>query len=184
MSESGKRTGGPTSGRPGTGGRWPGRGGRWPGAARRRYGAAPCHLLLLLASFALAGYAGVRLLRDDWTAVAVWFVGAALLHDLLLAPLYAAADRAVTAALGGRRRNLTAYVRVPAALSLLLLLVWFPLITRQVPRYERATGLPADVFLARWLLVTAGLFAGSALWLALRAARRRRATKQRPSAVH
>ncbi|MBB5102055.1 hypothetical protein FHS40_001108 [Streptomyces spectabilis] len=172
-----RRTERPTAGRPGAGS-------RWAAAARRRYGAGPCHLVLLLASFALAGYAGVRLLRDDWAAVPVWFVGAALLHDLALVPLYAAADRAVTAALGGRRRNLTAFVRVPAALSLLLLLVWFPLITRQVPRYERVTGLSADVFLARWLLVTAGLFAGSALWLALRAARRRRATKQRPSAVH
>ncbi|MEI5102383.1 hypothetical protein RB200_32645 [Streptomyces sp. PmtG] len=157
-----------------------GAGGVW----RRRYGAGPFHLALLLASFALALYAGVRLLHDDWAAVALWFVGAALAHDLVLAPLYAAADRAVTAALGARRRDLTAFVRVPAALSLLLLLVWYPLITRQVPRYERATGLPADVFLTRWLLVTAALFAGSALWLALRAARRRRATKRRPSAVH
>ncbi|MFD9908210.1 hypothetical protein [Streptomyces sp. NPDC059063] len=157
--------------------------GRW----RRWYGEGPLHLLLLLASFALALYAGVRLLADDWAGVAVWFVGAALLHDLLLAPLYAAADRGLRAALGGRGRNLTVFVRVPAALSLLLLLVWYPLITRQVPRYEAATGLPPDVFLARWLLVTAALCAGSALCLSvrvLRTARRRSATKQRPPAVH
>ncbi|WP_239590249.1 hypothetical protein [Streptomyces aureoverticillatus] len=140
----------------------------WP---RRWYGAGPLHLLLLLASFALALYAGVRLLADDWFMVAVWFVGAALLHDLVLVPVYAAADRAVTALLGRhdrRRRALTVFVRVPAALSLLLLLVWYPLIMRQVPRYERSTTLPADVFLTRWLLVTAALFAGSAVWLAVR----------------
>ncbi|MFD0418827.1 hypothetical protein [Streptomyces sp. NPDC127108] len=139
---------------------------------RRRYGEGPLHLLLLLASFALALYAGVRLLADDWVMVTVWFVGAALLHDLVLVPVYAAADRAVTALVGGRdgsRRERTVYIRVPAALSLLLLLVWFPLITRQVPRYERSTTLPADVFLTRWLLVTAALFAGSALWFAVRA---------------
>ncbi|MFD9886593.1 hypothetical protein ACFWZT_34615 [Streptomyces alboflavus] len=147
---------------------------------RRWYGEGPLHLLLLLASFALALYAGVRLLADDWVMVAVWFVGAALLHDLVLVPVYAAADRVVTALVGGRaggddggrgggRRARTMYVRVPAALSLLLLLVWYPLITRQVPRYERSTTLPADVFLTRWLLVTAALFAGSALWCALRA---------------
>ncbi|MFD9863883.1 hypothetical protein [Streptomyces alboflavus] len=139
---------------------------------RRWYGEGPLHLLLLLASFALALYAGVRLLADDWVMVAVWFVGAALLHDLVLVPVYAAADRAVTVLVGGRdggRRERTMYVRVPAALSLLLLLVWYPLITRQVPRYERSTALPADVFLTRWLLVTAALFAGSALWFAVRA---------------
>lgn len=138
---------------------------------RRWYGEGPLHLLLLLASFALALYAGVRLLADDWVMVVVWFVGAALLHDLVLVPVYAAADRAVTALVGGRgggHRERTMYVRVPAALSLLLLLVWYPLITRQVPRYERSTTLPAGVFLTRWLLVTAALFAGSALWCAVR----------------
>lgn len=143
-----------------------------PTLLRRGYGEGPLHLLLLLASFALALYAGVRLLADDWFLVGVWFVGAALLHDLVLVPVYAAADRAVTALIGrhGRhRRSLTVFVRVPAALSLLLLLVWYPLITRQVPRYERSTALPADVFLTRWLLVTAALFAGSALWLSVRA---------------
>nr|WP_245239512.1 hypothetical protein [Streptomyces sp. MZ04] len=152
---------------------------------RRAYGESPLQLLLLLASFALAGYAGVRLLADDWLAVAAWFVGAALLHDLVLVPLYAIADRGVQRALGGRRRDLINFIRVPAALSLLLLLVWFPLIARTVPRYESATGLPAGVFLGRWLLVTAVLFAGSALCLLLRTSRRRRsATKERPPTVH
>ncbi|MFD5704301.1 hypothetical protein ACFWJH_40635, partial [Streptomyces lasiicapitis] len=72
---------------------------------RRWYGAGPLHLLLLLASFVLALYAGVRLLADDWFMVAVWFVGAALLHDLVLVPVYAAADRAVTALLGRHDRR-------------------------------------------------------------------------------
>lgn len=163
----------------------------------RRYGEGPLQLILLLASFALAGYAGVRLLADDWVGVALWFVGAALLHDLVLLPLYAVADRALQAGLGRRRRDLVNFVRVPAALSLLLLLVWFPLITGQVERYESATGLPAGVFLARWLLVTAALFGGSALWLLLRrlrtsrtsrvlrtSRRLRSATKGRPPTVH
>lgn len=144
---------------------------------------SPFQLLLLTCSFALAGYAGVRLLADDWFGVALWFVGAALLHDLVLLPLYAAADRAVVRGLGGaRRRDWVPYVRVPAALSGLLLLVWFPLISGMVERrYRVGTGLPADVFLARWLLITAVLFGGSALLLALRV---RRAAKRRPPAVH
>lgn len=144
---------------------------------------SPFQLLLLGCSFALAGYAGVRLLAGDWFQVVLWFVGAAVLHDLVLVPLYAAADRALTGALGAvRRREWIGYVRVPAALSGLLLLVWFPLISGRVDeRYRLATGLSADGFLARWLLITAVLFGGSALLLALRV---RRATKQRPPADH
>lgn len=144
---------------------------------------SPLQLLLLAASFALAAYAGVRLLADDWFGVALWFVGAALLHDLVLLPLYAVADRAIVRGLGAAgRREWALYVRVPAAFSGLLLLVWFPLISGMVDRrYRSATGLSPDGFLARWLLITAVLFGASALLLAVRL---RRATKRRPPAVH
>ncbi len=147
---------------------------------------SPFQLVLLACSFALAAYAGVRLLADDWFGVALWFVGAAVLHDLVLLPLYAALDRVVVRGLGATgRRDRVLYVRVPAALSGLLLLVWFPLISGRVEqRYGPGTGLPADVFLARWLLITAALFAASALLLAVRPRRLRRATKQRPPAAH
>lgn len=149
----------------------------------RRVVGSPLQLLLLACSFTLAGYAGVRLLADDWLQVALWFVGAAVVHDLVLLPLYATLDRAVvraSATVG--HREWAVYVRVPAALSLLLLLVWFPLISGRVAgRYESATGLSADGFLTRWLLITALLCGASALLLALRL---RRATKDRPPAVH
>ncbi|MFD8819955.1 hypothetical protein ACFV23_52890 [Streptomyces sp. NPDC059627] len=144
---------------------------------------SPLQILLLACSFALAAYAGVRLLSGDWLGVALWVVGAALLHDLVLLPLYALADRAVARGLGAAgRREWTMYVRVPAALSALLLLVWFPLISGTVAgHYRSATGQSADGFLARWLLITAVLFGGSALLLARRL---RRATKRRPPATH
>jgi hypothetical protein len=150
---------------------------------------SPFTMLLLACSFALAGYAGVRLLDGDTVGVLLWFVGAALVHDLVLLPLYATADHAVVRAFGARdRRELTGYVRVPAALSGLLLLVWFPLITGQVAdRYRSVTALSPDGFAARWLLISAVLFAGSALLLLLRLTRERRlrnATKQRPPAAH
>ncbi|MGV9453970.1 hypothetical protein [Streptomyces sp. NPDC003635] len=140
---------------------------------------SPFQILLLACSFALAGYAGVRLLDgDDRFEIALWFVGAALVHDLVLLPLYAAADRALGKAAGRQ----VMYVRVPAGLSLLLLLVWFPLITGRVSeRYSSATGLSPDGFLARWLLVTAVLFGASAALFALRL---RRAAKERSPAVH
>ncbi|MEU1184318.1 hypothetical protein ABZ464_43245 [Streptomyces sp. NPDC005820] len=137
---------------------------------------SPFQLLLLACSFALAAYAGVRLLADDWFGVALWLVGAALLHDLVLLPLYAVADRAVVRGLGeAGHRDRAMYVRVPAALSGLLLLVWFPLISGRVERrYRLGTGLSPDGFPARWLLITAALFGGSALLLALRLLRVRR----------
>ena len=145
---------------------------------------SPWQLLLLACSFALAGYAGVRLFgaADDRFDVVLWIVGAALLHDLVLLPLYTAADRAVVRGLDAAgHRTWTGYVRVPAAFSGLLLLVWFPLIAGRVDRrYRLGTGLSPDGFLARWLLITAVLFGGSALLLALRL---RRAGGRRPPAV-
>ena len=72
--------------------------------ARRRYGAHPLHLLTLLASFALVGYVisllGVHSLWNDrvwWQSIIVWFLGAIVLHDLVLFPFYALADRSVGA---------------------------------------------------------------------------------------
>ncbi|MDV9187420.1 hypothetical protein R6L23_04160 [Streptomyces sp. SR27] len=146
---------------------------------RRSEEDTPLHLLLVLASFALAAYAGVRLLKGDTLGVTLWFVGAALLHDLVLLPLYAATDRAAQLLFpprgdgdsgsrgergdGWRRARFGVnHVRVPAFLSGLMLLVWWPLVFRQVGHYTAATGLPADVFLGRWLLFTAALFIASA----------------------
>lgn len=74
-------------------------------AFRKRYGASPLHLLLVLGSFALTGYAGIRLLsgQEPWMVV-LWFAGAALLHDLVLLPLYTLTDRAAQIVLGARHR--------------------------------------------------------------------------------
>ncbi|MFF7652683.1 hypothetical protein ACFZCY_23180 [Streptomyces sp. NPDC007983] len=146
---------------------------------RRRYGDSPPHLLLLLCSFALTGYAGVRLLSGDWFGIVLWFVGAAVLHDLVLLPLYGLADRALRRAVPAPASYVN-HVRVPAFVSVLLLLVWFPLIAgTQWRRYERYTGLSADGFWQRWLLITAGLFAASALWLCVRAAVSRARARRR-----
>jgi hypothetical protein len=156
---------------------------------RAAYGDSPAHLLVLLASFALCGYALVRLLRgaDDWWSAVEWVVGAALVHDLVLVPLYGGTDwllhRAVAPRRAGprptaRRIALVNHVRVPAFLSLLLLLVYWPLITERNPaRYRSHTLLSPDVFLGRWLLISAVFFAVSGLLLALRGWRAaRRAT--------
>ena len=154
-------------------------------ALRQRYGASPLHLLLVLCSFALALYAGLRLLKGDTVGIAVWFVGAALLHDLVLLPLYTVTDRALQLLLPGGDGSrstrtgvgLVNYLRVPGFVSLLLLVVWYPLILSRVPGFQLTTGLAPGTFLGHWLLITAALFAGSALCLlasSVRGARRRR----------
>ncbi len=64
------------------------------------------------------------------------------------------------------------YVRIPVAFSLLLLLVFFPLILGlSEPEYHRASGLTTQPYLWRWLAVTGVLFAGSAVLYALRCRR-------------
>jgi hypothetical protein len=58
---------------------------------------------------------------------------------------------------------------VPAFLSLLLLLVYWPLISqRPGAQFELITGLTPGVFLPRWLLITAALFVVSGLLFGVR----------------
>ena len=137
------------------------------------YGAGPLHLLSLLACFALAGYAAARLVPSRPLGVAVWFLGAVIGHDLVLMPLYSLADRSAVAVLRHRAPGLPTvawinYVRVPAALSGLLLLVWFPLILRLTAVYHASTTLSADPYLWHWLAVTGALFLLSAVAFAVR----------------
>lgn len=147
---------------------------------RRTYGGHPLHLLVLLASFALTGYALVHLVGAPLVArMAVWFVAAVLGHDLVLFPLYAAADRSLTGLLPRRRTRraprvpVINYVRVPALGAGLLLLLFLPgIIGQGVRTYLNATGQTQQPFLGRWLLLTAALFAVSAVCYAIRAWRR------------
>ena len=134
---------------------------------RARYGAGPLHLVLVLAAVALAGAAALQVAPDPLRLRYVaWFVGAVLLHDLVLFPLYALLDRSATAAVGPGAVN---HLRVPALLSGLLLLVFAPVVLqRGEPAFEAASGLTQDAYLGRWLAITGLLFAGSALLYALR----------------
>jgi hypothetical protein len=159
--------------------------------AKHLYGAHPLHLLSLLASFALVGYAisllGVHSLWNDrvwWQSIIVWFLGAIVLHDLVLFPFYALADRSLGAgwrAVTGRAPQATRsvsprnYLRIPAMASGLLLLMFFPGIIRQgSASYQRATGLTQQPFLGRWLLLTGVFFAVSAIAYAAATWRERR----------
>ncbi len=143
---------------------------------RYEYGAEPLHLIATAGSLLLGGYALLRITEIPGGAkVLIWIVAAALLHDLVALPVYSLllriADRAAGAAISGRAAMLLALnaVRIPAGLSALLLLVFFPLILRVDPEaYESVTGLTVDPYLSRWLLISAALFLVSGVIYALR----------------
>jgi len=61
------------------------------------------------------------------------------------------------------------YVRIPVAFSLLLMMVFFPLILGpSQPEYHRASGLSTGPYLWRWLAITGVMFAISAITYAWR----------------
>jgi hypothetical protein len=125
----------------------------------------PLHLLAHGLLFAVFGWAVLQLLdaRESFN-VLTWFVLAIVLHDLALLPFYSALDRA------GRRLPVPInHVRVPALLSALLLLLFFPpILGRNDGSFARVAGEEPTGYLERWLIVTAVLFAGSLALYALR----------------
>jgi peroxiredoxin len=140
----------------------------------------------MIGSFALAGYAAAELLRKNPVGILVWLVAAVIGHDLLLMPLYTLADRSVVAVFRHRPLNLPAgpwinYLRVPAVLSGVLLLIWFPLIFRLPAHFPVSTTLPLDPYLWHWLAVTGALFLLSATALALRLGAARRRARNGPT---
>jgi hypothetical protein len=149
-------------------------------AFRKLYGSNPLHLLVLIAGFALAGYAvatlGLEALwnpKSWWQSIIVWFAAAIIAHDLVLFPVYALADRLLQRPRRDPSRQprvpLINYVRVPALASGLTFLVFLPGIIEQGgPAYTTATGQTQEPFLGRWLLLCAVVFALSALVYAVR----------------
>ncbi len=139
----------------------------------RWYGAGPLHLLTMIGCFALAGYAAAELLPTNFVGIPIWLVGAVIAHDLVLLPLYTVADRSALAVFRHRPPRLPDvpainYLRVPAALSGILLLIWFPLIARLPTRFPDTTALSLNPYLWHWLAVTGVLFLLSAAAYAVR----------------
>lgn len=144
---------------------------------RRLYGSHPLHLIGHLAVFFVAGWAIQQIVGGgkvvNWIA---WFLGAALLHDLVLVPVYSVLDRLLERVAGGptRRPPAVNHLRVPAVISGILLLVYFPLILGYSSKnYRNDTGHALAGYTRNWLLITAGVFVGSALVYAVRSMRRR-----------
>ena len=133
---------------------------------RRLYGTTPLHLLVHLALLPLCAWALLQTLEGSAAArIAVWLVACVIVHDLVVVPLYSGADRGLRRVSGGAIN----YVRVPAALSLLMLVVFWATIAERGERAYRATsGETFEGHATRWLMVSAALFAGSALLYLLR----------------
>lgn len=152
---------------------------------RRAYGAGPLHLVALVASLLIAGAAVAGWFDNAGSIVVrilIWFVGAIIGHDLVLLPLYSLLDRIAFGSPDHRRIAVTperspgwVYVRVPALLSGLLALVFFPEILRLGnDTFHTASGLTQDVYLSRFLLTCGVLFVGSGIAYAVSLGRARR----------
>lgn len=155
---------------------------------RAVYGRGTLNILVLVASFAIAGAAVVGWFQRprDVATILEWFGAAIVVHDLVALPLYSLLDRlAFGAVRAGARRGRhppaalvdpTAYLRIPVILSGILLLVFFPVVTGLGSATElTASGIPESGYLARWLLITGVIFTASALAYAVATARARRA---------
>jgi hypothetical protein len=165
---------------------------------RRHYGASPLHLVAFIASVAITGLAIKGWFDEPAISIRyilIWFVGALVVHDMILLPLYTAFDR-LALAIGHRGDGRGAesgpaegaaqpttvrspgwvYVRVPLILSALLLLVFGAEILREGnTTFQLASGHTQDVYLSRYLIVVGGLFLLSGLayvWSSARASSR------------
>ena len=149
---------------------------------RASYGASPLHLLGLLATFVVAAEAVVRWFDagSDVIKILIWFLVAAIAHDLVFLPLYSVLDRITSRAAAGARGRpsawTSAYVRIPLLLSGLLFVVFFPLILGTgAGSYRAATGHAPHGYLQRWLIATAALLVASAVLHELHVRRLQRA---------
>lgn len=135
----------------------------------------------MVAGFALLGYILTTFKPATlwnpgtwWQSIAVWFAAAVIAHDLLFFPVYALADRLLSlvgtrSPANGPKILARNYIRVPALGAGLTLLIFLPGIIEQGgPTYQAATGQTQQPFLGRWLLLTATMFAVSAVIYAVR----------------
>jgi hypothetical protein len=135
---------------------------------------------------AVAAYALLKVVQERGAkGILFWFALSVVAWDFIAWPLCAVVDRlAVRAHERHQGRPPAAvpwinYVRVPALISVVLLILFFPLIFRlNNPYYEALTGFNENIYIVNWLVVTGALFAGSTLAYLVRL---RLVGRQRPS---
>lgn len=147
---------------------------------RRRYGASPLHLAGHLLAFAVAAFALDRIFSGGHVKqLLAWYLGLVIAHDLIFLPLYSGLDRLGRAALARlpvpRRAGVPVvnHIRVPALISGLLLMLYFPLISGKADfSYFQLSGHHLKDYARNWLLITVALFFGSGVIYAVRLSRR------------
>lgn len=146
---------------------------------RRRYGRSPLHLAAHLVVFAIAAFAIDRIASTgSFVKLIALYVGFIIAHDLIFVPTYSALDRATRAALArlparpaGAVTRIN-HVRVPAFISGVLLIIYFPLISGKAANgYLLSSGHPLEGYLRNWLLISVALFFGSGLIYVIRVRR-------------
>lgn len=148
---------------------------------RRGYGAGPLHLLAHAVVLAVVALPLARIFSGrDPTGLLMWYLGLVVAHDLVFVPAYSGLDRLFRATIARLPRPthpgpaVINHVRAPVVISVLLLIVYFPLISRQSDgTFFAMSGHHLAHYLRNWLLITAVLFLGSALIYAARVARAR-----------
>jgi len=147
---------------------------------RRAYGARMLHLAGMLAVLGIAAYAIAQVAgRPDFRQMVIWFLGAVVLHDIVLLPAYSAANRAIGAAGPVRRRSARAvaalnHLRAPVALAgLLFLLFWPSILQKAEPGFLTNVDYGTDPFPDRWIWASVVLVGVSLVLLAVSLARRR-----------
>jgi hypothetical protein len=130
---------------------------------------------VLLGCLALSGYAVTTVLGDPGLArMLLWFLAAVVVHDAVLLPLCAGADRALVRLAARTRPPVVNHVRVPVLGAGLTLLLFLPgIIGRGGDAHLAATGLDQQPYLGRWLLLVAAMALGSAAVYAVRLLARR-----------
>ncbi len=144
---------------------------------RKLYGASPLHLLAVIATLALVGYGFFMIFQSPAPeSTLLFFIAAIFAHDMLAFPLYSGLNQIAGRTVGrgaperddGRVPAIN-YLRVPFILSAFCLLIFFPLILGlSSDRYEASAGMDIDMFLGRWLGITAAVFLCSAVAYAIR----------------
>ena len=136
-----------------------------------RYGASPLHLAAHILCFAIAAFALDRIfIGGDLRVLLVLYVGFVIAHDLIFVPAYTGLDRLFRATIARLPPLRTSkgvpvinHVRAPVVISALLLIIYFPLITRRSDgAYFALSGHHLTHYLRNWLLITLALLLCSA----------------------
>lgn len=146
---------------------------------RENYGAGPLHLLSSVAMGAIVIYALSQIAgASEPIDFAIWFAGAVIAHDMIAFPLYSVLGLIAGGATAKAPANTINYIRVPAFLSAIAFVVFFPFILGiDADYFQEKTGVEPSGYFEKWLLLTAVLALASALLFAINLRRAKRASE-------